>query len=213
MSDNIINPDINEAPVTGTEAEPETPSEGEQAEPSQDPVELELKKVKQPKRTKAEKIRFSIKKMQEQLASLGEIDETNVEEEPLEEDKPVTLGMLKKLESEKAQKTALQLADSIENANERELAKHYLENTIKPSGNPEADFKTALALVNSVRNSKIAQEATRKPQASRLGTGGAPAKQETEFNPTAEEANMMKWAGLTKEDILKARQRSQEGQN
>ncbi len=48
----------------------------------------------------------------------------------------MTVAMYEQLQKETAQKTALQMADSISDTNERELTKYHIENTIRASGNP-----------------------------------------------------------------------------
>lgn len=119
--------------------------------------------------------------------------------------------MLKRREAENAQKTALQLAESIEDPNERELTKHYLETRVRPSGNPQEDLRFARAAVNSIKNGQVVEEILRKPEAAHHGTGsGGPAKKpEGEFKPTEEEAQFMRAYGLSKEQILKAREQQQ----
>ena len=68
-------------------------------------------------------------------------------------------------------------------------------------------IKLATAAVNSLKNSQIAEETERKKNPKNHQDGpGAPAKPETSFTPTAEEAIFMSPPyNMTKEDIIKAR--------
>jgi len=175
-------------------------------EPLQDPIQEELEKVKRKGEGKTELERAIFKKQQieKRIAELGG-DSGDVESD-FDEDKPVTVKMLREMEEQKAQKTSLQLAEEIENEHERELTKYYLSNTIKSSGNPSEDYKMARALVNSKKNSQIAEEIARRPVAKQFSsaTSGA-TRYEGEFTPTEEEARLMKWGGLTKEEVIASR--------
>jgi hypothetical protein len=95
---------------------------------------------------------------------------------------------------------------------ERKLTIHYLENTIRPSGNAETDLANARAIVNAKRNALIAEEASRgtRPN-SFVSAPGAPMRPAQEvFEPTAQEAQFMRAPfNLTKEDIIAARNRAQ----
>lgn len=171
----------------------------------QDPLKTELEKVQRKGRTKAEKLQYTKKRVEEQLKELG------IEDEPEddEDSKPVTLGMLKKLQAQTATKTALDMANEVSTETERELLKYHLENTIRSSGNPAEDFKLAQSLVNAVKNQQITEEVLRKPAARSHSSGGQPAKvakEEEDF--TAEELSYMKPPfNLKKADIIKARQK------
>lgn len=179
-------------------------------EPSQDPLKKELDKVQdQKKRTKKDKLLYTFKRVKEQLKEEGvELDDPEVEDDEINEDTPVTVGMLNELNKKEAVKTALELADTLTDATERELVKYHLTETIKPSGNPQDDLGKALALVNSIKNTQLVEEISRKSDPKRFATGaGAPALSEGIFEPTPEEATFMKTMGLTKEDILKARKK------
>lgn len=180
-------------------------------EPLQNPVKAELERVqKKSGRTKEEKLLFTYRKVKEQIKDLGlPVDD---EETPVSDDDsaPVTVGMLKKLEQERGVKTAIQLADSISDLDDRELAKFHIQNTIRPSGNAEEDLRNALALVHSVKNTQIAQEVLRiNTPKSFSNASGAPAKTEIQFQPTAEELVYMSAPfNLKKEDIIRARQQN-----
>lgn len=183
--------------------ENETTEETEVVEPSsteQDPLKTELDKVQGQKRTKEEKLLYSKKRIEEQLEELG------VKEEIDEDEKPVTLGMLKQIQAQTATKTALQLADATPSETERELLKYHLENTIRSTGNPNEDFRLAQSLVNSVKNSQIIEETIRKPIAKPSSGGGAPANVEKQAEFTSNELAFMKPPfNMTKEQILQAR--------
>lgn len=201
------------------EEKKETPKDETPAPSQNDPVKAELDRVNQGKtRTEAEKAAYALKKNAERARELGldplEVLGAKAPDEPLEEDDtPVTVGMLKSLELDKAQKTSIALADEIQDANERELVKHHLETTIRPSGNPTEDLKAARAIVNSVKHGQIAEELARKnPPRSSSFTPGAPPKVDPDFTPTAEEDAFIKSGMLTKEDVIAARKKIQDAQ-
>ena len=188
----------NEPVVPATTEQPAVQPNGEQ-----DPLKTELERVQRKPRSKAEKLLFTKKRIDEQLKELG------IDEEPQEQDdQPVTVGMLKKMQAETAQKTALDLANEVSNETERELLIYHLENTIRSTGNPQEDFKLAQGLVNAVKNQQIIEESLRKPPVRSHPTGnGAPAKEvkiEEEFTPE-EQAYMKPPFNLSKEKILEIR--------
>ncbi len=193
-----------------TEAEVETEAD-ETTEP--DPLKAELDRVTGKGRTEEEKAAYTFKKQAERLVALGKdpasilgIKPAEVVTEENEDDKPVTLGMLKKIQQESASKTALQLADEITNVTERELVKHHLTNTIKATGNPNEDLRNARALVNSVKNTKIIEEAGRKPAVkNHSSASGADATKKESVVLTPEELQVMRISGLTVQEILDAR--------
>lgn len=178
--------------------------------PLQDPLKDELIKVQNKKGTltRVERLQFEKKKIEDQLKE--EIGNTSQISE--DENKPVTVGMLNEIERGKATQNALSLADDVENEIERELIKHHLADTIKPSGDAQKDFKAARALVNSLKNSQIATEVTRKTDAKRHNSSaGAPGNHEKPFEPTAEEAIFMRPPySLTKEQIISKRPQQQD---
>lgn len=169
---------------------------------SQEALKKELEKSKG-KFTKRERLEFEKKKIDEQLAKVNEAEGHTP---PIDDDTPVTVGMLDKLKREQGKKTALDLAESIEDETERELAKHYIQSRIVPSGNAEEDLKLARAAINSIKNSQIAEELARKGTPGK-GTGSSqPAKHEAVFTPTPEESVFMNAPyNLSKQDILNAR--------
>lgn len=179
-----------------------------EASNSQDPLKKELDRARKP-RTEAEKAAFSLRKNAERARELG-LDPSEILSDGSSEgkDKVVTVEMLEQREKDKAAKTAIALADEqIENETERELVKHHLESSIRPSGNPATDLANARAIVNSIKNKQIADEAVRRGDPNRHGSAtGAPGNHEAQFTPTEEERRFMSAPfNMTKEDILKAR--------
>lgn len=171
---------------------------------SQEALKKELDKAKG-KFSKRERLEFEKKKIDEQLAKVNEEEGYTP---PVDDDTPVTVGMLDKLKREQGKKTALELAESVEDETERELAKHYIQNRIVPSGNAEEDLKLARAAINSIKNAQIAEELARKGQPAKGDGSSQPAKHEGVFTPTPEEAVFMQSPyNLSKEDIIEARKK------
>lgn len=178
----------------------------------QDPLKTELERVQKSRYTEEEKAEFTFKKQAERLKALGR-DPASIlgiedgEESYSDDDTPLTVGMLKRMEQEKASKTALQQADDIKSDVERELVKFHLQNTIKSTGNPSEDLKLARALVNAVKNTQIIQETTRKtPAKTHSNSSGVDGKQEETVSYTPEELAFMKPPfNATPADILAAR--------
>lgn len=189
-----------------------TPKEETSDEPSHDPVKVELEKERRKEpRSEAEKAAFSLKKNAERAKELG-LDPASVlgiekkaTAQESDDDAPMTVAMYKRIEAERAQRSAIQMADDIQDENERELTKVYLQSRIVPSGDPGKDLRDARALVNSVRNGMIAEEVNRRGTGSHHTGSGAPAKREEAFTPTQEEATLMRAYGLTEDHIKKAR--------
>lgn len=208
MSENIKMEDLQE--VSTSEAEETTEVVDEQ-----NPLKAELEKVheKVGAKSELEKAAFSLRKNAERLAELGGDPksilgiEKEVEADIDEDDAPVTIGMLKKLQKENATQTALQLADDIADPIERELVKHHVENSIRPSGNPREDLNLARAIVNAAKNQQIIEEVSRKsPAKSHTSSSGVPAKQERPVELTSEEMAFMRPPfNMTKEQILAIR--------
>lgn len=168
----------------------------------EDPLKTEFEKTLGAKRTKEEKLLYTKKRIEEQLEELG------IEPEEEDEDsKPLTLGMLKRINQETVVKTALDLTDDIPNEMERQLVRYHLENTIKSSGNPKKDLELAQGLVNSVKNQQILEETLRKPNAAtHTSGGGAPAKKTQAVEFTEQEQLFMRPPfNLTKEQVIASR--------
>lgn len=176
--------------------------------PSLDPVKAELERVrgKTEGKTKLEKIQYRKKLLDEE--EIAAAKEAGVDLSKTAETSTEIPEWYRKAKQEEAQRTAFQMADSeITDEHERELVKHHLESTIRPSGNPTQDLQAARAIVNSVKNSRIAEEALRKPRTAQHSSGAGAAGKGTEeaFVPTAEEAGFMRSFGMTENDIKKAR--------
>lgn len=191
------------------------------AKSSSDPVAKALADEKQrTQRTEADKAAHALRKNAQRAKELGldVSDILGVSAAPAaaitdDDSKPATLGDLRRLEQERAAKTALDMADEIEDENERNLTKEYL-GRIKPSGNPAEDLKFARHAVNSVKSGKILEEVARRgvPSNHSSGSGGpAPAGgDDGTFVPTAQEAGLMKPPfNLSKEAVIAARKASQ----
>lgn len=181
---------------------------------SEDPVKKELSRVQKNKpRTEAEKAAFTLKSTAARLTELGGDPRAvlGLEEQQAadvgEDDKPVTVGMLRKLEADKAQKTSLQMADEIQDSDERELVRHHLEHTIRPSGNPQEDLKAARAIVNSVKNTMVAEEAARGTRPRNHGSAaGAPGRHTATIELSTEELQYTRAPfNMTPEEIVKTR--------
>ncbi len=167
---------------------------------AQDPAKKELERINGKKTfTRKERLEFEQKKIQAQLEQL--------EGKPIDKNEPVTVGMLEDRDKEKQRATALELAEKIEDTTERELVIHQLESVIT-GGVPEERLKVARGYVNSLRNAQIAEEMSRQRNPKHGSPPGAPAKKGDDFEPTPEEQVFMQPPySLSKEDILKARER------
>lgn len=164
------------------------------------------------RKRKVDKLKRKKHFINKELESLGESEEEDLDdvgdEDDLDDpDRPVTVRDLQRIETRKASKTAGEMADAVEDPVARQAIKDGLK-SIVPSGNAETDFKKAVAIANSEKNSKVLEELGRRtrPPEHRSGAGAPPRKADAEFVPTAEEAAFMRPPfNLTKEDILKAR--------
>lgn len=198
--------DITATPAVAPESQAPAPSQPH-------PLQSELDKIEEHKsgRTRREKLEYTKQRVEQQLRELdGEVG-TAVPAE-IDKSKPLTFADYERLQREQENTRAVDLAESITDEVERKLVIHYLENTIKPSGNAENDLGIARAIVNAKRNGQIAEEAARMTRPNGFAASpGAPAKPpEDIFEPTAEEASMMRAPfNLTKEDVLRARRANQ----
>ena len=182
----------------------------------QDPLKVELERVQgKAKYTQEEKTTYKLRQEAKRAQEMG-LDPAEVlgfaknEDYSADEDddKPVTVGMLKKIQQESASKNALQLAEDIEDESERELTKFHLQNSIKSTGNPSEDLKLARTLTNAAKNSKILEEVTRKPIAkSHSNASGVDAiDNEVKGELTPQEMLFTKKPlNMTKEEIIKLR--------
>jgi len=198
--------DLNATPTVAPEVQPQEPSQP-------NPLQKELDKIENQKsgRSKREKLEFTLNRVKQQLAEIDGVDPVIVETTE-DKSKPLTIAEYERIQRDNENNKAVDLAEDIEDDTERKLTVHYLENVIKPSGNAEVDLANARAIVNAKRNALIAEEAQRVSPANHYSSApGGPGKRPEEvFEPTAEEASMMRAPfNLTKEDVIKARQREQ----
>jgi hypothetical protein len=215
MSENIKMEDLIEEDVTSTSEEKEEvieePEKEPEITPEQDPLKIELERVKTSKYTEKEKAEFTLRKNAERVKSLGGDPNSilGIEEEPSEDDdEPMTVGMYKKIQQESAVKSALQLAGDIQNETERELVIFHLNNSIRSTGIPSEDLRLARALVNAVKNAQIGEEIARKTQAkTHSNSSGVNAVDKEVKGELTEQEKLFlgKPFSMTKEQILKAR--------
>lgn len=187
--------------------------------PSQDPLDQAIaRENKRGQRTEAEKAEYNLKKLGERATELGldpakilGLAPASVDNLDADDDKPVTRGELRRIQMQQASETAMQMAESIEDPRERELAKSYLKRVV-PSGDPAEDLRFARLAVNSEKTGLILQEAGRARPAQSHTTGtGAPAKsgEDTDFQPTPTEQSLMRPPfNLSQKDVLDARKQA-----
>lgn len=158
-------------------------------------------------RTPEEIAAYNLKKKADEAKALG-LDPKKVLGVEPEDEVP---AWYKEEKAKEAQKTSMQLADGIADEDTREKVKDYLQNRVKPSGNPEEDFRLALGAASATKNKQVLEEISRYTTPRVVAAGGSqPAKVEEEFVPTAEEAVMMgKPYFLSKEKIIAARKAHQ----
>lgn len=190
---------------------PPVTKEGEEAKADdpdkQNPLKKELEKVqnKGEGRTKKEKLLYTKQRIEEQLRELEGEDVDDLGDD--DDDTPVTKGMLREMQAKNVVKTALDLTEDIADATEKALVQYHIKNTIRTTGNPAEDLKLARAIVNSVKNSQIAEEVVRKGEAKQhsSGSGGAGRSEKT-LELSAEEIPFTKAPfNMTKEQIIAAR--------
>lgn len=197
-----------------TVGETKTPEEQQGSAPSQnaDPVQTELEKEKgKQQRTEQDKIAYNLRKKAEEAKANGLDPKVILGLEDEEKTADEVPDWYKREKAKETQKTALEMAATIADAPQRELVETYLKTRIVPSGNPEDDFRFALAAVNSVKNGQIAQmvATATKPKVTAAGGSQSVAVQDV-FTPTEEEARMMRPPyNLSKEKIIAAREKAQ----
>lgn len=191
-------------------------TEVEQEVVAEDPLKIELDKFKS-KKTPQEKAKdslfFNAQKAKELGIDVAEVLGIKPKEEIIEEDdKPVTrkdlLEALQAIKTSTAVKSAQELASEISDETERELTLYHIENTIRSTGDPKEDIRLARALTNSVRNTQILEEVSRKPQAKThsSSSGASIERVEPTVVLTAEEQAYLSTGLITKDEILLARQ-------
>ena len=181
-------------------------------------AEAKALRDKKPEYTEEQKAEYHLKKAADEAKKLG-LDTAKVLgiqpkisiDENLSDDTPLTVGTLKNLQKKESQENAIQLADAIEDVKEREEVKDLLKTRFIPSGDAEKDLELARLAINSKRNQQLAEELNRKGNPKRTAGGGSgDGKPTEEFEPDANEKVFMAHPyNLSKEDILKAREKSQ----
>lgn len=179
-------------------------------------------KSEKPERTEKEKAEYSFRMTAKRIKELGgnpaEIlgIKPNLEvDEEFSDDKPLTVGDLRKIQRQEVKKTSLQIADEIEDEAEREEVKRGL-NRLTPSNDPLDDVAFVRRAVNSERTEQIAEEANRRGRPERGAAGGnSPKKVEDPFEATPQELETLKLVPnikpeRAKELILKARKEAQD---
>lgn len=130
-------------------------------------------------------------------------------DDDIDPDKPLTMRDLQKIESNKSKQTAKQKAEAIQNPELRTAVLRELATGVRPSGDSDADYARAVAIVSASKNERIAKEAMRigaRTVQTHGSGGGAPANQsDAEFTATPLEDMYMKKFKLTKQDILDGR--------
>lgn len=157
-----------------------------------------------PKFTKRERLIHAKSKIESELAELETSDDDN---------RPLTVGEYKKMQQGQQRESAIEVAASIDNEDERNEVIELLSTRLVPTGNAQEDVRLARDIVNAERNRRILEETGRKgaPQ-QHANVPGAPGKPEEIFTPTQQEQYMMQSFGLSKEQIMKARQAEREKQ-
>lgn len=153
--------------------------------------------------TKRERLEFSKAKIEQQLTELDDEEDEN---------RPLTVGDLKKMQQEKSKETAIELAAAIENQDERDAVIEILSTRIVPTDKPEEDVKIARELVTARKNAQIVEDLARKQDPTRHSAApGAPGNTPNVFTPTPEELVFMQPPyNLTQEEVIKARNKAQQ---
>lgn len=204
-----------------TEASVETKEVAPQVEDTPvdvtDSLKAELDKVRQKTSPKSEeeKAEYTFKSVAKRLQDLGKdpLELLGIKKEEVEEDdKPLTRKDLEEIMSKVGQpnkKSAIQMINEIPNETERELHQYYLENVIKPSGNPEEDFNNARAMVESITLKKQLELSKLRPDVKSYSSANSVQINQAQVNLelTPEEKMIFEHSKglITKEDILKTR--------
>lgn len=143
----------------------------------------------------------------EDLTDISDIVDDPLDLEP--EDAPVTVGMLRKRDARAAGKTAEQMImANITDPEQQATALKHLKDTVKLTGNAEADYRNVLTLTFAAKNTQVIEEVQRRqPARTTVSGAGNPPRvtpQEPEF--TKEEQDMMRAPfNLSKAQVLAAR--------
>lgn len=152
--------------------------------------------------------------IQSELRGAGAIsddeDDDDEDDSAVDPSKPVTFGDLERIKARDASQTAKQMAAAIVDPIAKQAVQQALPRVV-PSGDPEKDFRDAVAIANREKNSKVLEELGRRTVAPshRSGAGAGPKQEDGVFEPTAEEQGFMRPPfNMTKEAIIKARGQS-----
>lgn len=172
---------------------------GKTEETSQDPIQVELERVRRPK-TEREKAEYTLLHTAKRLSELG-ADPTEIlgiKQETHEESSSEVPEWYRREQAKGQEKNALQLADAIPDQYERDLVKHHLETSIT-GGTAEERLKIARGYVNSLRNAQIVEHVVNKPQSKGFSAApGAPAKETPEAPELSkQEKDMDDWVFKT----------------
>lgn len=198
------------------EKQAETASAEAKAKDDKEAADRAKESSQRKERTRLEKLRHTRASIDAQIAQEEVANGGIVISTEDDDDKPLTKGDLKRMQREDAKKTALQMANDLEDEDERSQVTELLETRILPSGNPQKDLQLALSAVRSEKNAQIASEATRKRNVttSRSSGTGAPSREEDHFEATETELTAAAMVGKKspadiKAFILKARAKEQ----
>ncbi len=171
--------------------------------------------AKEPK-TRIEKLRHTKASIEKQIADEEAANGGIVISDEDDDDKPLTKRDLKNIQRDEAKKTALSMANEIEDETDRSKVIEVLETRILPSGNPEKDLQLAKDAVFSEKNRQVAAATAKngRPSTQRSG-GGAPPKTEDTFVATDNELAAAAMVGKKtpadiKAFVLKARAKEQQ---
>lgn len=155
----------------------------------------------QEKFSKRERLEHAREKIERQLDELESAED---------DDKPLTKGDFKKMQQEETRKTALDLAQSIEDDDERAEVSQILQTRINPSDDPKADLELARGAVNARKLKMQNEEESRRMNPNQYpNTPSAPGPKADDFRPTDEEKIFMSAPyNMTKEQVIEARQRA-----
>lgn len=191
--------DNNNGSPEGNEEQKENLQPSQEGDDPKDAPKEDPKDQPKQKYSKRERLLYAKGKIE------NELDELENEED---DDRPLTVGELKRIRKEEARDLALEMAEDIDDEDERQQVIDVLRNRITPSGNPDQDLALARGAVNSLKNQQILEENARRGTPRRYATTpGAPGQPADRFEPTAEESVFMRPPyNLSKDQILKARE-------
>lgn len=207
-----------------SETKVETPAQTQVAEATliveENPLKvvLEKEKAKNPK-SELERAEKALKHNAERYKQIGgdpakalgiQIETT---EDEVEDEKPLTRKELEEILSKNRTIQTVKsvqdlVSEKIADPVEKELYNFYAENRIKPSDDPQEDFRLIQGMVNSHKNSQILEQVNLKPQAKShsSASGGGTVQSEPTITYTKEEQAYLNTGLITKEEILLARE-------